>query len=81
MSKKLLQRSHNAVQHKVSRSQRRKQAEIAFVCNYKLDATVPYLIIDDIVTTGATIKAATRVLKGAGANEVWVAAVARQPLN
>ncbi len=80
-SKKLLQRNHNAIQHKASRSQRRKQAEAAFVCVGKLNATVPYLIIDDIVTTGATIKAATRVLKGAGANEVWVAAVARQPLN
>lgn len=78
--KNLLGRKNHSVQHTANRSKRHQQAQQAFYCNTSLDPTVPYLIVDDIVTTGATIKAATRVLRGAGANEVWVAAIARQTL-
>lgn len=77
----VLKRKNNFVQHKATKNERKIQADNAFECSEELDSNVPYLIIDDIVTTGSTIKAATRVLKGAGAKEVWVAAVARQPLN
>jgi len=77
----VLGRKNNTVQHKATKSERQRQAEVAFTCKQQLISTVPYLIIDDVVTTGSTIKAATRVLKGAGANEVWVAAIARQPLS
>lgn len=77
----ILARKTNSIQHKANKIERRKQAEQAFRCNYTLDPNVPYLLVDDIVTTGSTIKAATRVLKGAGAKEIWVAAIARQPLN
>ncbi len=76
-----LKRKDNSIQHTANKQQRKHQAESAFSCTSQLRSDVPYLIIDDIVTTGSTIKAATRVLKGAGANEVWVAAIARQPLN
>lgn len=78
----ILKRKNSAVQHTAAnKTQRINQAAEAFYCNERLDGNVPYLIIDDIVTTGSTIKAATRVLKGAGAKEIWVAAVARQPLS
>ncbi len=77
----VLTRKNNYIQHKATKVDRTKQANLSFECKEKLDSNVPYLIIDDIVTTGSTIKAATRVLQGAGAKEVWVAAIARQPLN
>ncbi len=77
----VLKRKNDSVQHKATKVERMKQADVAFECKQELESNVPYLLIDDIVTTGSTIKAATRVLKGAGANEVWVAAIARQPLN
>lgn len=35
------------------------------------------LLIDDIMTTGATVRAAAKVLAGAGAESVWVATLAR----
>lgn len=43
-----------------------------------VDADIPYLLIDDVITTGATIKCAVRALKKAGAKHVYVAALARQ---
>jgi predicted amidophosphoribosyltransferase len=38
------------------------------------------LVVDDVVTTGATLIAAARALKVAGAREVKAAAAARTPL-
>jgi len=38
------------------------------------------LVVDDVVTTGATLVAAARALRNAGANEVHAAAAARTPL-
>ena len=37
------------------------------------------LLVDDVITTGATVSAASRVLKEAGAREVRVVAAARTP--
>ncbi len=63
-----------------SAAQRRKQAREAFRCRHKL-GNKPYLIIDDVVTTGSTLESAAKCLKKAGAREVWLAAIARQPLD
>lgn len=40
-----------------------------------------YLLVDDVVTTGATLQSAAQTLLDAGADEVWVCAVAKQPLH
>lgn len=77
----LLRRNTNYIQHKANKVQRIQQVESAFRCDKKLDSKTPYLIVDDIITTGATVKAAAKVLKNAGATQVWVAAIARQPFN
>jgi predicted amidophosphoribosyltransferase len=37
----------------------------------------PVLVVDDVVTTGGTATAAGRALRGAGADAVWFAAIAR----
>ena len=67
-------------QRDASREQRLRQAREAFFVRGKL-ASVPHLLVDDVVTTGATVKYASRALLDAGASEVWVAAIARQPLD
>lgn len=58
-----------------------EQAKGAFTCKASLDTDVPYLLIDDIVTTNSTLRYAAQALKGGGASQVWVAVVAHQPLD
>lgn len=66
------QRGHNA-------AQRRRIAARAFACPARLDPATTYLLIDDVVTTGASLQYAAAALRAAGATTVWVAVVARQP--
>lgn len=75
-----LTRITSTTQRGASKRDRRKQAEQAFTSLPVLrEAT--YIIIDDVITTGATVEAAARALRGAGAETVWIAALARQPLD
>lgn len=66
-------------QRGANRSIRDQQAAQAFACTKRLQGT--YLLIDDVSTTGATLKYAAKALRSAGAEEVWVAAVSREPLD
>lgn len=78
--KPLLRRQTNAKQRGANRKERFRQAEDAFAA---IDMSVPakVLIVDDVVTTGATLHFAAKLLKEAGAEEVIVAAIAKQPLD
>jgi ComF family protein len=77
----VLERVGSDKQRGAGRAQRIAQAKKAFRVRSALDPSVPYLLIDDVVTTGATIKYAALALQQAGAREIWVAAIARQPLD
>jgi ComF family protein len=68
-------------QRGASRKQRLLQAQTAFTVTVPIDANTPYLLIDDVVTTGATMAYAAKALRDAGAEQVWVAVIARQPLD
>ena len=72
-----LNRNHNLVQVGSDAKTRRDQAKTAFFTKKRLDPTRPYLLIDDVTTTGATMKYAAKALRDAGAKEIWVAALAR----
>ena len=78
---RLLGRANMATQHHANREKRIEQAQSAFRIVGKVDPTRTYLLVDDVVTTGSTIDQASRLLAEAGATVVWVAAVARQPLD
>ncbi|MNH40046.1 DNA utilization protein GntX [compost metagenome] len=67
-------------QRDANRAVRAAQAKRAFKARSSTDSHC-YLLIDDVVTTGATIKYAAKALRDAGAKDVWVAAIARQPFH
>lgn len=79
--RQLLERRYNTTQRHSSARRRVEQAKNAFVVQGAIDPEVPYLIMDDVVTTGATIKYAAKALRDSGAEQVWVAVLARQPLD
>lgn len=76
----LERRMHN-VQRGANKKERFKQAERAFGVRRKIDPNVPYVLIDDVVTTNATVRFGAQALLDAGAKTVWVTAIARQPLD
>jgi ComF family protein len=63
-------------QSQSSAAERRRNLRNAFVCHADLRGQ-RVLLVDDVMTTGATLSEAARVLKQRGAVEVWAAVVAR----
>lgn len=60
--------------------ERRKNVKKAFAVNDKYAADIKgkkLILIDDVYTTGSTVKECTKVLKKAGAQEVYVLTLAR----
>lgn len=73
-----LERVGRSTQRGANKSLRIQQAKQAFSC--KPISGGRYILVDDVFTTGATVHYAAQELKNAGADEVWVAVVAHQPL-
>jgi ComF family protein len=74
----LLLRQDNRVQHGLKASERAKAAAKTFLINPHAKIPTEILLIDDIYTTGATIKAATKLLRDAGVKTINLAIIARQ---
>lgn len=72
---------HGSEQHQreADRKQRQRNVRHAFACTQQLPAGTRVALVDDVITTGATARAAARCLKQAGADWVEVWAVARTP--
>jgi len=77
----LLVRATNTKQREASRKDRLTQAKAAFAFKGSVDESTCYLVVDDVVTTGATMYYAAEALRAAGAKHVWAAAIARQTLD
>lgn len=76
----LLRRRHTPPQATLSREQRQRNVRGIFMVNPDRKAMVKgkrVLLVDDVYTTGATIRACTRMLLRAGAAEVRVLTLAR----
>ncbi|QDV53421.1 ComF family protein [Gimesia fumaroli] len=76
----LAKRKRTPAQTSLTPSNRRKNLRDAFVIRRrKRLAGQTVLLVDDVMTTGSTANAATRVLLEAGASEINVAVIARAP--
>lgn len=72
-----LRRTGGATQHLKSRTDRLRTAATGLELVGPSPASV--LLVDDILTTGATLRACARVLREHGGKDIYVAVVARQP--
>lgn len=77
----LLRRIGKSMQRGATGAQRRQQAKEAFRVEGVINPDAIYLLVDDVVTTGATIREASKLLRAAGAKDVWVAVLARETLD
>ncbi|MBS7346358.1 MAG: ComF family protein [Candidatus Sacchiramonaceae bacterium] len=75
---KILVRAKNTTQRGKTAKERRKQADKAYKINGELDSDKIYILFDDIKTTGSTLKSAARLLRAAGAEEIWAVYILRQ---
>ncbi|MCH4239677.1 MAG: double zinc ribbon domain-containing protein [Oscillospiraceae bacterium] len=66
---------HNRIQHRLTAEERRKNVRGAY-CALPCAAGLKLLLVDDIVTTGATLSECTQQLLNAGAVQVVCAAAA-----
>jgi competence protein ComFC len=73
----LVRRRRNSQQVGHSRSQRLSQVEGAFAPLPQSIIGQNILIIDDVITTGATLNECAKVLRGMGARQVWGAVAAK----
>lgn len=76
--KHVLIRNKNTVQVGSDRAKRLSQADSAYTLNpkIKINPDITYILLDDIWTTGSSIKAAQKILKQAGANKTIIALLA-----
>lgn len=76
----LLGRNYNYQQVGGNRQQRLSQVKDLFYCKNKSFLRRPVIILDDVVTTGATISAAVDCLRLAGYENISIIAIAHQTL-
>jgi ComF family protein len=76
--KSLLERSSGTVQLGASKKVRQQQASVAYRGVANDESHI--MLIDDVFTTGSTVYFAAKALRDAGAEDVFVAILARQPL-
>lgn len=76
-----LKRNSSDVQVGASAKQRHDQAKNAFSVSSQIDPKTTFLVIDDVLTTGATLRYAVRSIHKVGARRVRAVAIARQTLD
>ncbi|MDD4885553.1 MAG: ComF family protein [Thiomonas sp.] len=76
----LLRVRHGIAQSQLPLDARRRNIRGAYVCQTRWDGK-SLLLVDDVMTSGATLAESARVLLQQGATAVWVAVALRTPLD
>lgn len=74
--KQVIRRREDTVQVGAKRAVREQQAKRAYRLEGALDATKLYILIDDVWTTGASMRAAAELMRLAGVKRLWGLVVA-----
>ena len=77
----ILGRAKNTVQVGSDQETRLKQAREAYLINKPADKNAVYLLLDDVWTTGASMRAAIKKLREAGGTKIVVAVLAVNRIN
>lgn len=77
----LVSRKQQFVQHGATKKQREQQAKLSYTVQVQLDPDCTYVVVDDVYTTGSTVRYVTQALQAAGAVNVWIAVTSRQTLD
>lgn len=72
---RVLKRAADTVQVGVSAAERQEQAERAYEACGRVDSRQKYLLLDDVWTTGASARAALKVMREAGAEKVGMVVI------
>ncbi len=75
---RLLRRIGQTRQVGSDKKARKQHMKNSFITTKQLDKQTPILLVDDLLTTGATIESATLALKEAGAKKVYAAVFAQR---
>ncbi|MDO8649936.1 MAG: ComF family protein [Candidatus Berkelbacteria bacterium] len=75
-SELLIKRRETKPQAKLNKKLREKNLLRSFAVKKGLDIPSQVILVDDVVTTGSTIKEATKVLRKAGVEKIWGFALA-----
>lgn len=73
---KVVRRAADTVQVGAKVNEREEQAKRAYAVEDGLDAVKHYLLLDDVWTTGASMKAAAKVVREAGAEKISAVVIA-----
>jgi len=79
LSNVLIRDKKTLAQSELSKAKRIKNLKNAFICTEDMSGKT-VAIIDDVMTTGATLNAATYALKQAGAKHVWAFTTCLTPI-
>ncbi|MBQ4800142.1 ComF family protein [Pseudoalteromonas sp. MMG006] len=79
LNNSLIRNKKTQAQSELSKAKRVKNLKNAFICTQDMSGKT-IAIIDDVMTTGATLNAATQALKQAGAKHVWAFTTCLTPL-
>ncbi|WP_404342081.1 ComF family protein [Pseudoalteromonas mariniglutinosa] len=80
ISNALIKNKATQPQSTLSKAKRVKNLKGAFICQQSMHGKT-VAIIDDVMTSGATLNAATEALKHAGAKQVWALLTCLTPLH
>ncbi|GAA59712.1 competence protein F [Pseudoalteromonas sp. BSi20652] len=79
LSNVLVRNKKTQAQSDLSKAKRIKNLKNAFICKEDMSGKI-VAIVDDVMTTGATLNAATSALKQAGAKQVWAFTTCLTPI-